>query len=202
MLTDRQEEILGFISDYQRENIVPPSTRIIQKQFGFGSQTSVVRHLKSLAAKGAIEQLTDGSWGTKATEIQGRLFDVSVYGTIPAGLPSAQEQQPLRSIGVDPTVFGLSVAQRTKLWALEINGDSMIGAHICPGDIGLFVRKDPREGDIVAALVDGSTTLKRYLRVDGRAVLRAENDRYADIIPVERLESQGVLVGLLRRGAA
>ena len=56
-------------------------------------------------------------------------------------------------------------------------------------------------GEIVAALIDGATTLKRFDRVEGRAILRAENPAYPDLIPAEQLEAQGVLVGLLRRGS-
>ena len=199
-LSLRQEEILGFISEYQRIHVVPPSTRLIQRRFGFGSQTSVVRHLRALAAKGAIEQLSDGSWGRRAREVQG-LIDVAIFGSIPAGLPSAEAQDSLGSVGVDPAVFGISSAARSRVWALEIKGDSMIGAHICPGDIGLFESREPRPGEIVAALIDGATTLKRFDRVEGRAILRAENPAYPDLIPAEQLEAQGVLVGLLRRGS-
>ena len=199
MLTDRQEEILTFISDYQLENTVPPSTRVVQKHFGFGSQTSVIRHLKSLAAKKAVEQLSDGSWGVKAKEVQARLFDLAVYGTIPAGLPAMQEQAPVRTMGVDLSVFGVRRPRRHQVWGLEIGGDSMIGAHICSGDIGIFERREPRVGEIVAALVDGGTTLKRLVKVQERLVLRAENPRYPDIVPAEQLESQGVLIGVVRR---
>jgi repressor LexA len=86
---------------------------------------------------------------------------------------------------------------------LRVTGDSMIGAHICDGDLGVFERRDPLPGDIIAALVDGTaTTLKRLVHLRGRPVLRAENSRYADIIPAERLECQGVLVGLIRRSVA
>jgi repressor LexA len=78
----------------------------------------------------------------------------------------------------------------------------MINAHICDGDIGIFERREARPDDIIAALVDGtSTTLKRLVLVGGRAILRAENKRYADIIPAEGLECQGVLIGLIRRTA-
>jgi len=199
-LSPRQEEILGFISEYQRVHVVPPSTRLIQRQFGFGSQTSVVRHLRSLAAKGAIEQLADGSWGRRAREVQG-LIEVALFGSIPAGEPILAAQEVRGAVGVDPAVFGISDSARSRIWALEIKGDSMIGAHICPGDIGLFESREPRPGEIVAALIDGQTTLKRFERVDGRAILRAENPAYPDLIPAEHLEAQGVLVGLLRRGS-
>jgi repressor LexA len=61
-------------------------------------------------------------------------------------------------------------------------------------------RRDPVPGDIVAALVDQtSTTLKRLVHVRGRAILRAENKRYADIVPQQEMASQGVVVGVIRR---
>lgn len=202
MLTDRQEEILHFISDYQDAHTVPPSTRVVQKHFGFGSQTSVIRHLKALAAKKAVEQLADGSWGVKAKEVQTRLFELPVYGSIPAGIPAMQEQQPVRTIGMDLEWFGLRRPRKHHLWGLEVTGDSMIGAHICPGDIGVFERREPRVGDILAAWVDGGATLKRLAKVQNKLVLRAENPKYPDIIPAEHLEAQGVLIGVIRRGIA
>jgi repressor LexA len=202
-MSDRQEEILAFIGDYQREHTVPPSTRVIQRQFRFASQTSVMRHLRGLAARGAVEQLTDGSWGVRAREVQGRLFDVTVYGSIPAGVPAeASPEVGGRTIPVDPALFGLSAARGRELWALEVSGESMVGAHIVPGDLALFERREPQPGEIVAALVDGAITLKRLVRRGGGLVLRAENPRYAEIRPAEQLEVQGVLVGLIRRGGS
>jgi len=88
-----------------------------------------------------------------------------------------------------------------QVWALRVHGDSMVGAHILDGDLAVLERREPRDGDIIAALVDETTTtLKRLVHVRGRAVLRAANRRYRDIVPEHRLESQGVLVGLIRRG--
>lgn len=197
-LTDRQEEILAFISDYQRNHKIPPSTRVIQKNFGFGSQTTVIRHLASLTLKGALEQLADGTWGAKVNDIQS-LFALPIYGEIPAGLPAMQEQQQLRSASIDPTLFGVRPTRHHLLWGLEIKGDSMINAQICDGDIGIFERREPRVGEIIAALVNETTvTLKRLVEVRGRRVLRAENKKYSDIIPSTGLECQGVLVGVIR----
>ncbi len=204
MLTTRQEEILDFIRTHQQEHSFPPSTRAIQKRFGFASQNSAMSHLRALAAKGAVEQFGDGSWGVRASEIQG-LFDLPIYGAIPAGLPDQREQEPLETLAIDPAAFRSTRRGRSAspLWGLRVTGDSMIEAHICDGDIGVFERREARPGDIVAALVDGvSTTLKRLVLVQGRLILRAENPRYADIVPAERLETQGVLVGLIRRVAA
>jgi len=68
---------------------------------------------------------------------------------------------------------------------------------------GVIIRKarEPRKGDVVAALIDGETTLKRYVIEDGKPFLRAENEDYPDLIPARELIIQGVLVALLRSAA-
>lgn len=200
-LTARQEEILDFIRGYQREHATPPTVRVVQRHFQFASTNSVVTHLRALATKNAVHQLPDGSWGVRASEVQG-LFDLPIYGSIPAGMPDERAQESSETIAIDPAAFGILPGSRRLLWALRVTGDSMIDAHICEGDIGVFERRDPRAGEIIAALVDGvATTLKRLVLVQGRPVLRAENKRYSDVVPAERLECQGVLLGLIRRVA-
>ncbi|HEY1792103.1 MAG TPA: transcriptional repressor LexA [Opitutaceae bacterium] len=201
-MTERQEEILDYIRQFQREKGVPPSSREIQRRFKFASQTTVIGHLRALANKAQIEQLAGRTWGIKAASVQAQLFDMPVYGSIPAGLPAMQEQTPDETLAVDAAVFGVRRAGPNRIWALRVHGDSMIDAHIADGDIVVLERREAREGDIIAALVDETTTtLKRLLRVRGRPILRAANRRYRDIVP-ERLESQGVVVGLIRRGVA
>ncbi len=198
MLTEKQEAVLDYLRDYQHREGVPPSTRQISKHFGFTSQTSAVQHLRALAKRGLVEQLVHGSWGVKSREIQTHFAEVHVYGSIPAGYAELREQETLETVSIDPALFGLS--PRKKYWALVVSGDSMIDAHIVDGDLALLETREPKPGDIIAALVDGtSTTLKRYVMEKGRAILRAANPRFSDIIP-DRLESQGVLVGLIGRG--
>jgi repressor LexA len=202
MMTERQEEILDFIRLFQREKGVPPSSREIQRRFHLSSQSTAMGHLRALANKGQIEQLAGRTWGLRASAVQAQLFEMSVYGTIPAGLPAMQEQTPDETISVNPAIFGVRRAGPHQVWALRVSGDSMVDAHILDGDIVVLERRDPRDGDIIAALVDETTTtLKRLLHLRGRPILRAANKRYRDIVP-EQLESQGVLVGLIRRGAA
>lgn len=199
MLTENQEAVLSFMQDFHRREGIPPSTRQIAQHCGFQSQTSAVKHLRALARKGHIEQLSDRSWGVKAREVQAHFVELEVHGTIPAGPPSLAEAEMLETIAVDPRTHGLS--SRRKYWALQVSGDSMIGAHIVDGDIAILERRPPRPGEIIAALVDETTaTLKRYVVAKGRAILRAENPRYPDIVPA-RLECQGVLVSLIGRGA-
>jgi repressor LexA len=202
MLTERQDQILDFVKTHQRTHGVPPSTRQIGRQLE-ASQATVMGHLRALAKKSQLEKLADGKWGLKAAGVQTHLFEAPIYGSIPAGLPAMQEQTPDETITVDPSLFGVRRARPDHFWFLRVRGDSMIDAHILDGDLVALERREPRPGDIIAALVDDTeTTLKRLVREGGRLILRAANARYADIIPTRGLESQGVVVGLIRRRAA
>lgn len=202
MLTERQDQILDFVKQHQRTHAVPPSTREIGRQLD-ASQATIMGHLRALAKKGQLEKLADGKWGLKAAGVQTHLFEAPIYGSIPAGLPAMQEQSPDETITVDPTLFGVRRAKPNYFWFLRVRGDSMIDAHILDGDLVALERREPKPGDIIAALVDETdTTLKRLVRERGRLFLRAENKRYADIIPTRGLESQGVVVGLIRRTSA
>lgn len=202
MLTEKQEAILDYVRAVQAERGIPPSTRDIQRQFGYASQNAAMNHLRALARKGVIEQINGRTWGLKATLVQTHLFTVPVYGSIPAGIPTVEEQAADETIQLDPALFGIKPHPTRPLWALRVRGDSMIDAHIVDGDLALLERREPRAGDIIAALVDGTeTTLKRLLYRGRTAILHPENPRYEDIIPQSTLECQGVLVGLIRRGA-
>ncbi|HXB02398.1 MAG TPA: transcriptional repressor LexA [Opitutaceae bacterium] len=199
MLTEKQEAILDHVRQVQAERGVPPSTREIQRHFGYGSQNTAMSHLRALARKEQIEQLADGRWGNKAAQVQGQLFEMQIYGEIPAGLPAMREQEPLESIPVDPRFFGVRNAKPQQLWALRVRGDSMIDAGILDGDIVIMARRDPKPGDVIAALVDDTeVTLKRLVKERGRMVLRAANPRYPDLAP-RKIETQGVMVGVIRR---
>lgn len=77
----------------------------------------------------------------------------------------------------------------------------MIDAHIVDGDMVILEFKDPRNYDIVAALIDGETTLKRFILDGGRPYLKAENPNYPELVPAHELVVQGVMVGLLRIGS-
>ena len=197
MLTEKQEAILDYIRAVQAERGLPPSTRQIQRQFGYQSQNAAMNHLRALARKGHVHQNDGGTWGLKAHEVQGHL-ELPIYGTIPAGAPSWQEQAPREKITLDPAIFRTRHPDR--LWGLEVHGDSMVDAHILDGDIAVLERREAHAGDIVAALVDETTTtLKRLTYVRGKPVLKPENSRYAPIVPKDHLEIQGVLVGLIGR---
>jgi repressor LexA len=109
------------------------------------------------------------------------------------------EQERQGCISMDISALGIPRNART--FALKVRGDSMIDAHICSGDTVILEFREPRRGDIVAALIDGETTLKRYLLDRGRPFLRAENPDFPDLIPAQELVIQGVMVALLRQAA-
>ena len=76
----------------------------------------------------------------------------------------------------------------------------MIGAHIVDGDVVILEdAKEVHDGDVVAALIDGETTLKRYVVERGRPYLKAENPRYPNLVPARELKIQGVMVSLVRK---
>ena len=174
MLTEKQEAILDYVRAVQSERGMPPSTRDIQRQFGYASQNAAMNHLRALARKGAIEQINGRTWGLKARLVQTQLFTVPLYGSIPAGPPVSAEQSADETIQIDPALFGLPARALRRIWALRVRGDSMIEAHILDGDIALLEHREPRSGDIIAALVNGTeTTLKRLVH-RGRTLFFAD----------------------------
>ena len=102
-------------------------------------------------------------------------------------------------IDIDPTTLRLPKNART--FALKVRGDSMRNAAILEGDVVIMEFREARHGDIVAALIDGETTLKRFVVQNGVPYLRASNPKYPDLIPARELVIQGVLIALLRLSA-
>ena len=170
-LTARQQEVLDFIRRQQQQTGFPPSSREIQAHFGFQSQTAAMNHLSALERKGAINR-TPGK-ARSSVDLSFRLLSgfrpIPILGEIPAGMPTEASEWTGSKLGVDLA------------------------------DTVIFQKRVPKKGDLVAALIDGESTLKRYLLNHGRPFLRAENPLYPDLIPAAELVIQGVMIGLLRR---
>jgi repressor LexA len=201
MLTERQRNVLEFIQNEQREKGITPSTREIQNHFGLASQTSVMQYLAVLERKGFINRHARKARALITPVRKVRITDIPIYGQIPAGMATLTEQTIEGHVSLDARSVNASKNART--FALRVRGDSMIDAHILDGDIVILEdRKEVRNGDIVAALIDGETTLKRYVTEHGRPYLKAENPLYPDLIPARELRVQGVMVSLVRKQTA
>lgn len=198
-LTARQQEVLDFIRRQQQQTGFPPSSREIQEHFGFQSQTAAMNHLRALERKGVINRTPGKARSAVDPNFRflSRLRPISILGQIPAGMPSETAEWSGSKIGIDLAAFG--VESGAEVFAVRVRGDSMLGAQIADGDTVLLQKRTPKNGEIVAALIDGESTLKRYLLDQGEPFLRAENPLYPDLLPAAELVIQGVMIGLLRK---
>lgn len=203
-LTKRQQELLTFLKDYLAKNKIMPTTREIQEHFKFASQTAAMGHLKALERKKVIVRHTHkaravvlvDSDDEEEQDAMTSLRPIPVYGNIAAGMSQDVVPEVEGSITLDLSRLGKPQTDST--FALRVRGESMINAAICDGDIVILEPRKPVPGDIVAALIDGETTLKRYAVSGGKPYLHAENENYPDLRPVRDLQVQGVVVALVR----
>jgi repressor LexA len=194
--TDHQQAALDFRPDFRADEGVMPPPRAIQDHCKFGTLHGADKRLQTLQ-KRAIQRSGGAARSITVTGTAPVQFvHIPLVGIIPAGYPSDQEQQSDRCVSIDEETLQLPKNART--FALEVRGDSMIDAHIIEGDVVIMELRDPTHRDIVAALIDGETTLKRFLVHKGKPFLRAENSKYPDLIPAHELVIQGVFRALLR----
>jgi repressor LexA len=198
-LTAKQQAVLDFLKAEHRRTGLIPSTREIQAHFGFASQTAAMSHLRALERKEAVIRLPGKARAVMFPDEMDReeIMDIPLYGSIAAGMAEDQVQDQESCLSIDIATLGLRNSAKT--FALKVRGESMIDAHICDGDTVILEFKEPRDGDVVAALIDGETTLKRYVVNKGKSYLQAENEQFPDLIPARELVIQGVMVALLRK---
>lgn len=198
MLTSRQQQLVDFLREEHRKTGIMPSTREIQEHFGFASQTAAVSHLQALEKKGVIQKLAGKARALMFTDELERepIVDIPIYGQVPAGYGDDGVPEPEGQLSVDVRSMGLAL--NANVYALKVRGDSMIDAHIMDGDVVVMEDRPAANRDIVAALIDGETTLKRLVIENRKRFLRAENVDYPDLLPLQELLIQGVLVGLVR----
>lgn len=202
-LTTVQEQVFNFIRE-QLAAGTAPTVREIAGHFGWNSKRAAEKHVNALATKGWLLVEAGKARSLRLAEgvRPGRegVFELPVFGNIPAGFGDPREQEAEEFVPVTVESIGFKPGRST--FALRVNGDSMIGAHICHGDIVVLEHgKEPRSGEIVAALIDGKNTLKRYVVKGRKQYLKAENPAYPDLIPSEELVIQGVFMALIRKAA-
>lgn len=201
-LTKIERRILNYLVDYLKENTYQPSIREIGKRFGIKSTKTVSEHLQSLADKGHIERDASRSRGVRIVgmNLYPAVVSAPLYGKIAAGTPALLRDHVREVYELDRKLVGSADA-----FVLEVKGDSMIDAGIDDGDL-IVVEPvsdaDVRNGEIVAARIDGESAVKRYFEgSDGTVTLQPANSNYPPILVHEHEDFTvlGRVTGLFRR---
>jgi len=201
-LTRRQQQIVDFLEQFQQATGVMPTVQEIAAHFNFRSPNAVTSHLRLLRNKGAIASEPNKARSLRLVsplnKLRSAIRDIPIYGSISAGFAQEREQEAEGCVSVDVQSIGFKPTRNT--FALRVNGESMIGRHILDGDVVVLEHgPEPRHGDVVAALIDGESTLKTFVRKNGKSYLKAENPKYPDLIPAQELMIQGVFKALIRK---
>lgn len=201
-ISPRQREILELIARTVQERGYPPSVREIGEAVGLSSPSTVHSHLSALVAAGFLRRDPSKPRAIEVTTTieepdlrRSSVRDVPLVGRIAAGSPILAEEDieeiyplPTDLVGDDP------------VFMLRVRGDSMVDAGILDGDYVVIRRQpDAKDGEIVAALVDGDeATVKRLRRAGGSVILEAENDDYDPMVFTEGVELIGRVVAVVR----
>jgi repressor LexA len=203
MLTERQKAIFDYIMDFRRRYGCSPSIPEIQKAFSIRSPNGVTCHLRALEAKGFIRRAHRGSRQVDVVRpldaLRSPSYDIPLFGRVPAGPPETlADARPEGCITVDQASLGF--CPKEGCFALKVRGDSMKDAGILDGDMVVVEpTPTPRAGQIVVALIDGESTLKRLVCVKGKWFLKAENSAYPELYPRSDLVIQGVVRTVIRK---
>lgn len=205
-LTERQKQVLTLIAEAIQRDGFPPTLRELGTALDIRSTNGVNDHLRALELKGYIERMSTKSraiqltpraealLGTGATDTGTPPVDavsVPLLGRIAAGQPMDAIAHADEHIAVDASLLGSRGGQ---VFALRVCGESMIGEGILDGDI-IFVRQqsEARRGEMVAVMVDGAATVKRYHPEGDRIRLQPSNPDMEPIY-VHREDARDVAV--------
>ncbi len=222
--TDRQLEVLRFIARQIDDAGYPPTIREIGEALEIRSTNGVNDHLKALERKGyltrdpvksraliptsaAREALGGGASQSNVVSITkafgragARIVEIPIVGRVAAGQPILAQEQIEDTVQVDSFLLGTN----KKVYGLRVQGDSMIGDGILPGDY-VFVKKqlDADNGEIVVAMIDEEATVKRVYFEGDRVRFQPSNPRMAPIY-VRKSDFRstmilGVVVGIYRK---
>jgi len=200
-LTERQQEVLDFISTKIERDGYPPTIREIGAELGIRSTNGVNDHLKALERKGYINR--DGAKSRTLVPVDladDNLVEIPILGRIAAGEPILAVENAEDTVKIDRFLLG----KTKEVFGLRVVGESMINDGIHDGDF-IFVRKQrtASRGTIVVAMIDGDATVKRYYPEGDRIRFQPANDAMEPIYVAanEFRDTQilGVVVGVYRR---
>lgn len=187
MRNQYQEKIESFYSDHKRM----PSYSEMTKLFGFKSKNAVFKVVEKLMQAGLV-----------AKDHIGRLIPSETFGEVPmlglvtAGLPANVEEELTDTVNLDD----LLIKNKSLTYMLEVDGDSMIDAHIEKGDMVIVEKANvARDGQIVIAEVDGEFTMKYLREKGGKRWLEPANENYSPIYPEHSLNVIATLKAVIRK---
>lgn len=201
-LTETQRRVFEFVRDRLMAGQAAPTMREVAAKFRWRSKRAAECHVEAIVEKGWLASEPGKARSLRLVDsiktVSQAVLEIPLFGSIPAGFGSEREQEADECVPVTVESIGFKPTRNT--FALRVAGDSMIGKHICDGDIAVFEHgPEPRPGQIVAALIDRKNTLKTFLMKNGKPFLKAENPKYPNLIPSEELVIQGVFRALIRR---
>nr|WP_063399573.1 transcriptional repressor LexA [Prochlorococcus marinus] len=197
LLTSAQQELYDWLADYISSHHHSPSIRQMMQAMGLRSPAPVQSRLRHLQQKGWI---TWQEGQARTLQLLGGLVSgIPVLGAVAAGGLVETFDDVQERLDLAP------VLETRGLFALTVNGDSMVDAYIADGDVVLMEPvPEPsrlRDGTVVSALVPGSgTTLKHFHRNGASVRLEAANTAYEPIeLPADQVQVQGKLVAVWRQ---
>lgn len=199
--TQRQKEILDYLTRFLERHGHEPSYAQIARHFGVKSRATIAKHVAALEKRGLLTRKNeDGAFAlTVKVDESDTLCEVRLLGYVAAGAP-IDVVENAEMIPVPRFLLGRVRPER--VYALRVKGDSMIDEHICDGDIALIEnRTDARDGEIVVALLieENQATLKRLFRRGPNVELHPANSQLQPLtLPAKQVAVQGIFRGLLR----
>ena len=182
-ITDRQKEVLTFISTYTEENSYPPTVRDISNHFGI-SLRAVQDHILALQKKGFLSQSQKKARSIRVLsdcrekEPETFIGKVPLLGTVAAGKPLLSEENLDGYVNLTEPF----VRPGKSYFALRVRGQSMINAGILDGDLAVVEQASTaQDGQIIVAVIDDAITLKRYYKEAERIRLQPENPNFQAI---------------------
>lgn len=190
-LTERQQQVLDFITTYLDNHGCPPTLREISGYINTKGTVTAIRHLDELERKGYVTR-REGSSRSITVTGRGATIAVPIIGRIKAGQPSLAFEDTEGYINLD-----MNWVHDKGCFFLRVEGDSMIDAHILDGDLVLIrPQRTADNGEIVVAMIDGEATLKRFYRDNGHIRLQPENTSMKPII-INAGDAETVIIGKL-----
>ena len=198
-ITARQRRVLDYIKHYFDVHQEAPTIAEIGKEFGMSSSASVHHVVSILERDGLIRRIPNVSRGIELVkdEQAEERYEIPLLGVVAAGAPIEAV------LNYETVSIPRDMLRQGRMFALRVRGDSMIDEQIRDNDlIVLQSQQTAANGQTVVALIDGSdATVKRFYGGRNQVRLEAANPGYKPIVirPPERVQLQGVVVGVIRK---